>query len=468
MRATHLNIGLFVTLLYLTLGTAIQTRTDQPERAAKHFSLFSVVTFKNEECTSDSSLTGGARQGTCYTATECSDKSGTKSGNCASGFGVCCLFLNNGAATVTISENRTYLRNAEFPSTATATTAQSIVYTINKMNDDICQLRFDFVVFTIAGPGNTLETIVGGTANTHCTNDVINFAQTGGFAVSPLCGTLTDEHLYVDMGALSTDTSVVTLATAATGTPLTPAIAARVWDIKTSQIECFATYRAPPGCHRYMMTDSGKVINYNFRSISTGAYLARGGANLQNSGFELANQNVNTCIRRSKGMCCVEYQLCTSYNGIALVGSIAGSDVNGATGLYAESWSIDTISSLQDTKTTQANSGMIDAMCTNDYVEIPSSWSGACGNSPARATINTRYCGAQFGANLQLASNTAATPSMSTPVCDCSEPFVVRNSSDLATDLGGTANATGAQANTNILVEPRGFCLDFTQRPCYF
>ena len=52
-------------------------------------------------------------------------------------FGVCCVFLNTGAVASTITENRTRLRNAEYPSIATATTAQSIAYTINKMNAGI-------------------------------------------------------------------------------------------------------------------------------------------------------------------------------------------------------------------------------------------------------------------------------------------------------------------------------------------
>merc|ERR1712242_445436 len=97
------------------------------DKLAKHFSLFSVVTFGNEECTSDTSVAGGATQGTCYSSTECSDKKGMSSGNCASGFGVCCVFLNTGVASATISENRTRLRNAEYPSTTVATAAQSIV-----------------------------------------------------------------------------------------------------------------------------------------------------------------------------------------------------------------------------------------------------------------------------------------------------------------------------------------------------
>ena len=49
-------------------------------------SLFSVVQFKNNECTATSGLTG-----VCYSSTECTDNGGSASGNCASGFGVCCI-----------------------------------------------------------------------------------------------------------------------------------------------------------------------------------------------------------------------------------------------------------------------------------------------------------------------------------------------------------------------------------------
>ena len=45
------------------------------------FSLFSIVTFKNQGC---ASLDPG-RNGTCYTNTECNSKGGSISGNCAAG-----------------------------------------------------------------------------------------------------------------------------------------------------------------------------------------------------------------------------------------------------------------------------------------------------------------------------------------------------------------------------------------------
>ena len=50
------------------------------------FSLFSVVQFPNDECTT----TESSVKGTCKSADECGSTKGVSSGNCASGFGVCC------------------------------------------------------------------------------------------------------------------------------------------------------------------------------------------------------------------------------------------------------------------------------------------------------------------------------------------------------------------------------------------
>ena len=47
------------------------------------FSLFSIVTFPNQGCASQDS---SARNGTCYTSSECQNKGGTTSGNCAAGY----------------------------------------------------------------------------------------------------------------------------------------------------------------------------------------------------------------------------------------------------------------------------------------------------------------------------------------------------------------------------------------------
>ena len=46
------------------------------------------MSFPNQQCTSASD---DFTFGTCLSATECGEAGGIKDGNCASGFGVCCV-----------------------------------------------------------------------------------------------------------------------------------------------------------------------------------------------------------------------------------------------------------------------------------------------------------------------------------------------------------------------------------------
>jgi len=435
------------------------------DKLAKHFSLFSVVTFGNEECTSDTSVAGGATQGTCYSSTECSDKNGMSSGNCASGFGVCCVFLNTGVAASTITENRTRLRNYEYPSIATATTAVSVAYTINKMKSDICQIRLDFGTFVIAGPSLTTENIPA-TASTLC-QDSLTLLTSDNTAVtsSPfgtLCGSLTGQHLYVDLSPTAADALTATLTTLVDGT-LTAAIAKRVWDIKVSQIECHATFRAPPGCQRYFMEPHDKITSMNFNKVA-GSTKA---ANAQNTGVDIQTSHIRSCIRRAKGMCCVQYDVCTTYNGEALVDFNNGitANNNGASGIYNEGFSFDmNISPNFVIHASQVNSGLVDSQCTGDYVEIPSSMSRSCGSmfGSYLSAVNTRYCGARLGAAFQYAS----TQTGSSSVCDCSEPFSMTIHLDDVSDNGAVATANVDVGTANVS-KPRGTCLEYKQTPCY-
>ena len=54
---------------------------------SKVLGLFNLIQFSNSRCNS----TDSDKQGVCYTATECRGRGGTAKGNCAQGFGVCCL-----------------------------------------------------------------------------------------------------------------------------------------------------------------------------------------------------------------------------------------------------------------------------------------------------------------------------------------------------------------------------------------
>lgn len=57
--------------------------------ANKLFSLFTIIQFPNSKCLANS--VNSAYEGTCYHANECAKMNGTAMGNCAKGFGVCCV-----------------------------------------------------------------------------------------------------------------------------------------------------------------------------------------------------------------------------------------------------------------------------------------------------------------------------------------------------------------------------------------
>merc|ERR1719369_2069203 len=114
--------------------------TEITVKTGKAFSLFSIVQFPNEGCTATSSAT---TYGTCYTATECTEKGGSADGNCAAGFGVCCLVTTSTCGS-TVSTNTSYIRNPNYPSSYTPTSAGTCTFKISKVSDEICQLRLDF------------------------------------------------------------------------------------------------------------------------------------------------------------------------------------------------------------------------------------------------------------------------------------------------------------------------------------
>merc|ERR1712038_1064414 len=262
MRTSKRNALSLLTSLCVAVAF-VESSTPSNDRNSKHFSLFSVVQFNNEECTSDTSPAGGTTQGTCYTSTECTDKGGVQAGKCASGFGVCCVFINAVQANAAIMENRTRLRNEDFPAIDDAAADQAIVWTINKMQSDICQIRLDFTRFVIAGPTSTAENMAAQAA-TNCDVDTLQITttavnQVGDTSTGIMCGALTGEHLYVELSVTATDTATITLNTGVAAQ--NAAAADRIWDIKVYQIQCFATYRAPEGCDRYIMDNVGSITS---------------------------------------------------------------------------------------------------------------------------------------------------------------------------------------------------------------
>jgi len=244
------------------------TAMSAPNKEAKAFSLFSVVTFPNDECTT---VMDPTMRGLCITAEECTDQGGTASGNCASGFGVCCFTTVTDAGTIT--NNVTYIQNEGFPTAVLGTgtvTAATRAFAVQG-GENICQVRFDFESATVFQQPTTGS----------CDGDVITVGDTtrtiGAF--TNLCGTLTGQHIYVENdGAnpattLNVDTSATTFA--------------RSWKILVRTIECNSPSKAPGGCLQYFTGTSGNIVSFNAGT----------------AGAMIDNLLYNICLRREAGMC---------------------------------------------------------------------------------------------------------------------------------------------------------------------
>jgi len=75
------SLSLAATIL-ATLANSAELRD-----GAGKLAIFQVVKFPNIPC----EVTGGTKNGTCYTSEECSDRGGVSDGSCADGYGVCCI-----------------------------------------------------------------------------------------------------------------------------------------------------------------------------------------------------------------------------------------------------------------------------------------------------------------------------------------------------------------------------------------
>jgi len=267
-------IRLIVFIGCLIIQSAFAARNETDKRFGKAFSLFSVVQFPNEECTSSDSST---TVGTCITTSECTSRGGTSGGNCAAGFGVCCIISTTTCGS-TISTNTTYIRNPGYPSTFTATSAGTCTYRIEKASDDICQLRLDFETFS--GFTTTATPQPGACQDT--------FAAAGQTGSNPptICGTNSGYHMYVEFGTSSTDMITLTNTWAAGGLAT-----AKSYNILARQIPCGANYKAPVDCVQYFTGISGSVQTYNHQ-----------GSQL------LHTQNYQNCIRTEKGYCRIQWK----------------------------------------------------------------------------------------------------------------------------------------------------------------
>ena len=84
----------------------------------------------------------------------------------------------------TVTTNTTYIRNPSYPSSYTPSSTGSCTHTIDKVSDDVCQLRLDF---------QTMSGFATSTTAGLCSD---SFAAAGQTGVDPpsICGTNTNYH----------------------------------------------------------------------------------------------------------------------------------------------------------------------------------------------------------------------------------------------------------------------------------
>merc|ERR1719189_325928 len=219
--------------------------------------------------------------GLCLTSTECSDRSGTASGNCASGFGVCC-FSSVDALTQTLANNMTYLQNPGFPAAhAEVTAALTYAYTI-AADEDIAQIRLDFHTGTFADPV---------AATGVCTTDTVTATSvaTGATAVARLCGVLAGQHMYVENAGTATTINIALGVNAFS----------RTWKILVRMIEKGnpSIINKPAGCLQWFMETTGTVSSFNFnKNGALGNILAQ------------VASSYSVCIRPEGNSNCVEWR----------------------------------------------------------------------------------------------------------------------------------------------------------------
>ncbi|EDV99383.1 uncharacterized protein LOC6566711 [Drosophila grimshawi] len=269
-------------------------QTSSNRRRSKVLHIFPVPV--DGECLSDD----GRRLGNCFNAYECRKKGGQAKGECAMGFGVCCVFV--ATCNGTISNNLTYIVSPAFPSFMPSNFT-GCQLRVKLMSEEISQLRLDFNHFSLGQPNRRTGV---------CDGDIFNISggPSGNFT---LCGQNNGQHLYYDVGVRplprqsvlygslrppissntsSTNGNFVDQLINININLSTRFLPIRLWEIRLSQIPF--SQRAPTGCLQYHSGVEGIMQTFNFAD----------------NGRHLANQHYRICVRQETDMCSIMYQPC--------------------------------------------------------------------------------------------------------------------------------------------------------------
>jgi len=248
-----------------TEGPQDATAEAGSNREKKFLSVFQIVKFKNEACPANNGDTG-----ICFTETECADRGGVAAGDCASAFGVCCVFTVS-TCDSSLDQNNTYIQSPGYPAAAPLGMCS---YTMNKCDSNICQFRLEFEDVIMSGPE------MG-----DCMNDTITITGVDSLSakvVPPeLCGSLTGQHMVVSVVDATAGAKIVFNVGSLSSSPR--------WRVRVVQLSCADTaLLAPPGCLTYDMSEAGELQSYNYDN---------------SMGQLINNQKFSHCIKSQDGFC---------------------------------------------------------------------------------------------------------------------------------------------------------------------
>jgi len=368
--------------------------------------------------------------GTCYTAEECSSRDGIASGECADGYGVCCVItLSCGASS---NENGTYLSQAASTTPSTdSTTSQSCTYTICPRTAAVSRIRLDLTTFLIGGPyaaatdGSAGNSANAGSAIGQCRDD--SFSVTG---APVICGTNTGQHMIVD-----TDGSTCVTAAFSYGLSTTQS---RSYTIQVTQYESTNEMGGPAGCLQFYTGLTGTVNTFNWVDSATSTHLA--------------NQNYDVCVRAAIDRCVICW---------APIGALGTNAIRGNFGI---SNAMSTDGNAKSGVGVQCPNAANNAADSDDFVLIPGGQTEANAIAAALTVGNDKYCG-RF---LNVATNLGTDSSVCSRVTPFTlgvrfDDFEVTMAGAAAMELDEEASGTAASASP---LGTQGFSLGFSQVAC--
>ncbi|CAB3375981.1 Hypothetical predicted protein [Cloeon dipterum] len=235
-----------------------------------------VLNFLPFSGTLDCSADDGRRKGVCQNPYECRLLEGTPKGECAFGFGVCCVYETSCGGK--IAGRMGYFTNPGYPAPLHPGARESneeCHLKISKASSDISQIRLDMVHFTLGQPNRRTGV---------CEQDQFLLKGNRNSRQLKLCGQNTGQHFYFDVEDMDEDIDLTI--------KLARDHINRFWDIRVTQIEF--QNRAPAGCLQYFTDTAGVLQTMNFAD----------------NGRHLADQDYNICIKQGDNMCSIMYEPC--------------------------------------------------------------------------------------------------------------------------------------------------------------